>query len=104
MTINHLEKDDAITVELLLDMFLLKAFISNCDYSMFIDEIITVAYEISSKIKTLQYSTSIQKIELRSNIEEAIENTNVNVGGGYIQQTGEQFLVRGLGLLKNISV
>lgn len=36
------------------------------------------------------------------NIEEAIEKTNINVGGGYIQQTGEQFLVRGVGLLKGI--
>jgi len=35
-------------------------------------------------------------------IEVAIENTNLNVGGGYIQQTGEQLLVRGVGLLKGI--
>jgi cobalt-zinc-cadmium resistance protein CzcA len=34
-------------------------------------------------------------------IENAIEQTNVNVGGGYIQQTGEQLLVRGVGLLKS---
>ncbi len=36
-------------------------------------------------------------------IENAIEKTNINVGGGYIQQTGEQLLVRGVGLLKNFS-
>ena len=36
-------------------------------------------------------------------IEKAIEETNVNVGGGYIQQTGEQLLVRGIGLLKSFS-
>ncbi len=35
-------------------------------------------------------------------IENAIESTNLNVGGGYIDQTGEQLLVRGNGLLKNI--
>lgn len=35
-------------------------------------------------------------------IENAITETNANVGGGYIQQTGEQLLVRGLGLLKGI--
>lgn len=35
-------------------------------------------------------------------IENAIEQTNVNVGGGYIQQTGEQLLVRGVGLLHDI--
>ena len=35
-------------------------------------------------------------------IEAAIENTNLNVGGGYIQQTGEQLLVRGVGLLQGI--
>ncbi len=35
-------------------------------------------------------------------IEAAIENTNLNVGGGYIQQTGEQLLVRGIGLLEGI--
>jgi cobalt-zinc-cadmium resistance protein CzcA len=34
-------------------------------------------------------------------IEKAIEQTNLNVGGGYIQQTGEQLLIRGTGLLKN---
>ncbi|MBK7207370.1 MAG: efflux RND transporter permease subunit [Elusimicrobia bacterium] len=31
----------------------------------------------------------------------ALENTNRNVGGGYIQQTGEQFLVQATGLLKD---
>jgi cobalt-zinc-cadmium resistance protein CzcA len=36
-------------------------------------------------------------------IENAIEETNLNVGGGYIQQTGEQLLVRGVGLLKKFS-
>jgi len=35
-------------------------------------------------------------------IEKAIETTNINVGGGYIQQTGEQLLVRGIGQLKSI--
>lgn len=35
-------------------------------------------------------------------IENAITDTNINVGGGYIQQTGEQLLVRGIGLLKGI--
>ncbi|WP_417335661.1 efflux RND transporter permease subunit [Halobacteriovorax marinus] len=35
-------------------------------------------------------------------IEGVIENSNLNVGGGYIQQTGEQLLVRGVGLLKSI--
>lgn len=35
-------------------------------------------------------------------IENAISQTNVNVGGGYIQQTGEQLLVRGVGLLEGI--
>jgi cobalt-zinc-cadmium resistance protein CzcA len=35
-------------------------------------------------------------------IESAIEQTNINVGGGYIQQTGEQLLVRGIGLLRNL--
>ena len=34
-------------------------------------------------------------------IEKAIESTNLNVGGGYIQQTGEQLLVRGVGLLQS---
>lgn len=37
-----------------------------------------------------------------SDLEEALEKNNQNVGGGYIQQTGEQFLVQGVGLLKNI--
>ena len=35
-------------------------------------------------------------------IEKAITETNQNVGGGYIAQTGTQLLVRGIGLLKNI--
>ena len=35
-------------------------------------------------------------------LEEALQKTNQNVGGGYVQQTGEQFLVQGVGLLKSI--
>lgn len=37
-----------------------------------------------------------------SDIEDALEKTNQNVGGGYVQQTGEQFLVQGVGLLRSI--
>ena len=37
-----------------------------------------------------------------SDLTDAFERTNQNVGGGYIQQTGEQFLVQGVGLLKNV--
>ncbi|MEK6578047.1 MAG: efflux RND transporter permease subunit, partial [Bdellovibrionota bacterium] len=36
-------------------------------------------------------------------LETALEMSNKNVGGGYVQQTGEQFLVQGVGLLKSIS-
>ncbi len=72
--INHLEKDDSITVELLLDMFLLKALLSHCDNSTSKEELITIAYEISSQIKTLPYSPSIQSLNLRVNIQSAIEN------------------------------
>jgi cobalt-zinc-cadmium resistance protein CzcA len=35
-------------------------------------------------------------------IQRALGKTNTNVGGGYIQQTGEQLLVRGVGLLQGI--
>jgi cobalt-zinc-cadmium resistance protein CzcA len=35
-------------------------------------------------------------------LEDALEKTNQNVGGGYVQQTGEQFLVQGVGLLKSM--
>ncbi|MFX3675524.1 MAG: efflux RND transporter permease subunit [bacterium] len=35
-------------------------------------------------------------------LEVAISGSNANVGGGYIQQTGEQLLVRGVGLLSSI--
>ncbi|MBC7660775.1 MAG: efflux RND transporter permease subunit [Chitinophagaceae bacterium] len=31
-------------------------------------------------------------------LEEALRKTNQNVGGGYVQQTGEQFLVQGVGI------
>ena len=34
-------------------------------------------------------------------IEKALERSNKNVGGGYVQQTGEQILTRGVGLLKS---
>ncbi len=34
-------------------------------------------------------------------IVEALERTNKNVGGGYIAQTAEQFLVQGVGLFKS---
>lgn len=33
-------------------------------------------------------------------IERAINSSNANVGGGYVRQTGEQLLVRGVGLLR----
>lgn len=36
-------------------------------------------------------------------IETAIKRSNANVGGGYIQQTGEQLLVRGVGQLKGMT-
>ena len=32
----------------------------------------------------------------------ALENSNKNVGGGYVQQTSEQFLVQGIGLFQSI--
>jgi heavy metal efflux system protein len=35
-------------------------------------------------------------------ILEALEKVNRNVGGGYIEQTSEQFLVQGVGLLKSV--
>lgn len=35
-------------------------------------------------------------------LEEALQKTNQNVGGGYVQQTGEQFLIQAVGLLKTI--
>lgn len=38
-----------------------------------------------------------------SDITEALERTNQNVGGGYIQQTAEQLLVQGVGLLQSIA-
>lgn len=34
-------------------------------------------------------------------IREALEKVNKNVGGGYVEQTAEQFLIQGLGLIKN---
>ena len=37
-----------------------------------------------------------------SELIEAIKKTNKNVGGGYVQQTGEQFLVQAVGLLQDI--
>jgi heavy metal efflux system protein len=36
-----------------------------------------------------------------SDLIEALKQTNRNVGGGYVQQTGEQFLVQATGLLKD---
>ncbi|MBS1960190.1 MAG: efflux RND transporter permease subunit [Bdellovibrionales bacterium] len=37
-----------------------------------------------------------------SNIIDALEKANQNVGGGYIEQTSEQFLVQGVGLFQGI--
>lgn len=34
-------------------------------------------------------------------IGEALEKINKNVGGGYVEQTAEQFLIQGVGLIKN---
>ncbi|MBI4423514.1 MAG: efflux RND transporter permease subunit [Elusimicrobia bacterium] len=36
-----------------------------------------------------------------SDIEEALENTNQNAGGGYVQQSAEQFIVQAVGLFRN---
>ncbi len=36
-----------------------------------------------------------------SDLKNALENANKNVGGGIVQQTAEQFLVQGVGLFKN---
>ena len=36
-------------------------------------------------------------------IKEALEKVNRNVGGGYVEQTAEQFLVQGVGLIKSAS-
>jgi cobalt-zinc-cadmium resistance protein CzcA len=38
-----------------------------------------------------------------SDIEQALENTNQNAGGGYVQQTAEQFIVQAVGLFKNVA-
>lgn len=37
-----------------------------------------------------------------SDVREALERTNRNAGGGYVQQTSEQFLVQAVGLLKSV--
>jgi len=37
-----------------------------------------------------------------SDLAEALRQTNRNVGGGYVQQTAEQFLVQATGLLKDV--
>lgn len=37
-----------------------------------------------------------------ADIEDALQKTNQNVGGGYIQQTAEQFLVQAVGLFRNV--
>nr|BFD67508.1 CusA/CzcA family heavy metal efflux RND transporter [Bdellovibrio sp. HAGR004] len=37
-----------------------------------------------------------------SEIIDAIQRTNKNLGGGYVQQTGEQFLVQAVGLLQDM--
>lgn len=39
---------------------------------------------------------------LFSDLTDAIQNTNQNVGGGYVQQTSEQFIVQATGLLRSI--
>lgn len=36
-----------------------------------------------------------------SDIEDAVSKVNRNVGGGYIEQTGDQFIVQGIGLFKS---
>ena len=37
-----------------------------------------------------------------SDIEDAIESANKNAGGGYVEQTADQFLVQGFGLFKSL--
>ena len=55
-----------------------------------------------------QYQIEIDPLKLRaggvtlSQVETAITNANSNGGGGYIERGSEEYVVRGLGLLKNI--
>lgn len=55
-----------------------------------------------------QYIIEPNPIKLRSyglhfsDIEESVEKSNKNVGGGYVEQTADQFLVQGSGLFKTI--
>lgn len=37
-----------------------------------------------------------------SDVEEAIERSNQNVGGGYVEQTGDQFIVQGTGVFTSL--
>lgn len=46
--------------------------------------------------KLLRYGVSF------SSIVDALKKTNMNVGGGYVQQSGEQFVVKGQGLLSDL--
>jgi cobalt-zinc-cadmium resistance protein CzcA len=57
--------------------------------------------------KQYQIEPDREKLQLYgihfSDIQDALENANRNVGGGIVQQTAEQFLVQGVGLFKSIS-
>ncbi len=53
-------------------------------------------YHIQPDVKKMaQYGLGFDEIE------NALEKTNKNVGGGYIQQEGKQFLVQGVGLFQD---
>lgn len=52
---------------------------------------------ITSPEKLLKYNISVE------DVFKSIENNNQNVGGNIIERYSEQYIIRGLGLIKNIS-
>lgn len=57
------------------------------------------------ELKQFQVLVDPNKLRARgltlSDVTEALENANVNVGGGYVERGGESFTIRGTGLVAN---
>lgn len=61
----------------------------------------TGGFEKQYHVQPDPHKTSTYGIHF-GDIQEAIEKVNRNVGGGYVEQTAEQFLVQGIGQLSSI--
>jgi hypothetical protein len=69
---NHISTDDSMTLEILMDTFLLKALIAESEDEEFLDEITTLAHLLIPTLQCMPISTSITDQTISSTIKTAL--------------------------------